>query len=165
MTDIAWGEHSKKVLRLLLKLGYHHLKVDMAIVDENLRFYPNPVIKSLNAILLIGTNQIKPYWQRRMTQQYGQLILWLIAKDTAYRDVFFWTLNEILKKADKLQVLIKPFVKPPKQWTPNLWFDSKETTKKLRKEGKIPDNLHSFEETMWIKSAQDKRYNKNMKRK
>jgi len=165
ITDIAWGEHSKKILRLLLKLGYRHLKVDMQIVDENLKFYPNPVIRNLNDILIVGSNQIKPYWQRRMIKQYGQLVLWLVAKDTAYRDMFFWTLNEILKKADKLQKLIKPFVKPPEQWTPNLWHDSKEKTKQLKKEGKIPDNMHSFEETMWVKSIQDKRYNKNMKRK
>lgn len=161
MTDIKWGEHSKKILRLLLKLGYHHLKVDMAIIDENLQFYPNPIIKNLNAILLIGTNQIKPYWQRRMTQQYGQLLLWLIAKDTAYRDIFFWVLNEVLKKADKLQVLIKPFVKPPDQWIPNVWHDSKEKTKQLRKDGKLPNNMHSLEESMWVKSTQDKRHKRN----
>jgi len=164
MTDIAWGEHSKKVLRLLLKLGYHHLKVDMDIIDENLSFYPNPVIKNLNAILIIGANQIKPYWQRRMTKAYGQLILWLIAKDTAYRDIFFWVFNEVLKKADELRKMIKPFVKPPEEWTPNIWFDSKNKTKQLREEGKIPENTHSFEESMWIKSIQDKRYEKNMKK-
>lgn len=164
MTDIAWGEHSKKVLRLLLKLGYHHLKVDMNIVDENLRFYPNPVIKNLNAILTIAANQIKPYWQRRMTLQYGQLILWLIAKDTAYRDIFFWILNEILKRADELRIMIKPFVKPPKQWIPNIWFDSQSKTKQLRAKGEIPENGFSFEESMWVKNMQDERYNKNMKR-
>lgn len=164
MADIAWGEHSKKILRLLLKLGYHHLKVDMDTIDENLRFYPNPVIKNLNAVLTIGANQIKPYWQRRMTKQYGQLLLWLIAKDTAYRDIFFWMLDEMLKKADEMRVLIKPFVKPPEQWIPNVWFDSKEKTKKLRKEGKLPDNAHSFEESVWIKSIQDKRHEKNTKR-
>ncbi len=164
MTDIAWGEHSKKILRLLLKLGYHHLKVNMDIIDENLKFYPNPVIKNLNDILIVGSNQIKPYWQRRMMRQYGQLILWLVAKDTAYRDVFFWILNEILKRADEFRVLIKPFVKPPSQWIPNLWFDSVEKTKQLKKEGKLPDNMHSFEETMYFKSIQDERYKKNMKR-
>jgi hypothetical protein len=164
MTDIAWGEHSKKILRLLLKLGYHHLKVDMDIIDENLRFYPNPIIKNLNDIITIGANQIKPYWQRRMLKQYGQLILWLIAKDTAYRDVFFWILNEILKKADELQVLIKPFVKPPEQWSPNLWHASKEKTVQLKKDGKLPNNTHSFEESVWVKAIQDKRHQKNIKR-
>jgi len=164
MSDISWGEHSKKILRLLLKLGYHHLKVDMEVIDDSLRFFPNPIIRNLNDILIVGSNQIKPYWQRRMTKQYGQLILWLVSKDTAYRDVFFWILQSILKKADTLLILIEPFVKPPEQWSPNLWFDSVEKTKKLKKEGKLPDNVHSFEETMWVKSIQDERYNKNMKR-
>lgn len=160
MTDIGYGEHSKKVLRLLLKLAYRHLKVDLFVIDENLRFFPNPVIKNLNSILVIGANQLKSEWQQKMVQQFGQLILWLIAKDTAYKDVFFWILNEILKKSDELQVLIKPYVKPPEKWFPNLWFDSVEKTKRLRKEGKIPKNMHSFEETMYIKSIQDKRYEK-----
>ncbi len=164
MTDIGYGEHSKKILRLLLKLGYRHLKVDMAIMDENLKFYPNPVIKNLNSILVIGANQLKPEWQRDMVKRFGQLALWIIAKDTAYNDVFFWILNEMLKKSAELQVLIKPYVKPPEKWIPNIWFESKEKTKRLRKEGKIPKNMHSFEETMYIKSIQNKRYNKNMKR-
>jgi len=136
----------------------------MNVVDENLKFYPNPVIKNINSILIIATNQIKPYWQRKMTRQYGQLILWILAKDTAYRDVFFWMLDELLKKSDQLRVMIKPFVKPPEQWTPNLWFDSVAKTKQLRKEGKLPDNAHSFEESVYVKSIQDERYNKNMKR-
>ena len=162
MTDIAWGEHPKKILRLLLALGYRHLKVNAIIIDENLQFAPNPVIKNLNAILTIGANQIKPYWQRKMTLAYGQLILWLLAKDTAYRDIFFWVFNEVLKKADELRVMIKPFVKPPEQWIPNIWFDSKGKTKQLREEGKIPENEFSFEESVWVKEIQDKRQNKNM---
>jgi len=163
MSDIAWGEHSKKILRLLLKLGYRHLKVDMNAIDDSLRFYPNPVIKNLNELLVIASDKIKPYWQRRMTRQYGQLIIWIVAKDTAYRDVFFWMLSEILKRADKLLVIIEPFVKPPEEWIPNIWHDSKERTSKLRKEGKLPTNMHSFEESMYIKSTQNKRHERNRK--
>ncbi len=164
MTGVAWGEHSKKILRLLLKLGYRHLKVDMDIIDENLAFFPNPVIKNLNSIILIGSNKIKPYWQRRMFRQYSQLVLWIIGKDTAYRDVFFWILNEILKKSDELQKMIKPFVKPPSEWIPNLWYDGVQKTKQLKKDGKLPDNMHSFEESMYVKKIQDERYKRNMKR-
>ena len=136
----------------------------MTIIDENLKFYPNPVIKSLNNILIAATDQIKPYWQRRMTRQYGQLIIWLVAKDTAYRDVFFWMLSKILEKADKLLILIEPFVKPPEQWSPNLWHASIGRTAQLRKEGKLPDNTHSFEESVWVKAIQDKRHKRNSKR-
>ena len=135
----------------------------MKIIDENLKFYPNPIIKNLNAALIVTTDQIKPYWQRTMMKQYGQLILWLIAKDTAYRDVFFYMLSMILKQADKLLVLIEPYVKPFEQWIPNTWFDSLEKTKQLKKEGKLPDNGHSFEESMWIKDTQDKRHERNRK--
>ena len=164
MVGIAYGEHSKKVLRLLLKLGYRHLKVDMNIISDSLEFSANPVTKSLNNLLVAGASQIKPYWQRRMTQQYGQLILWLVTKDTAYRDVFFWILDQLLKKADKLRILIKPFVKPPEEWSPNLWHASKEKTAQQRKEGKLPDNTHSFEESVWVKAIQDKRHKRNSKR-
>ena len=164
MTGVAWGEHSKKILRLLLKLGYHHLKVDMTIIDENLSFAPNPVIKNLNSIILIGSDQIKPYWQRMMFRQYSQLILWIISKDTAYRDVFFWILNEILKKSDEIQKMIKPYVKPPSEWIPNLWYDGVQTTKKLKKKGELPDDVHSFEESMFVRKIQKERYKRNMKR-
>jgi len=152
-------------LRLLLKLAYHHLKVDMSFINQSLDNYPNPVIKNLNDALVIGANQIKPYWQRTMLKQFGQLGLWLVAKDTAYRDVFFWILNEVLKRADKLMVMIKPYVKEPSEWTPNLWFYSTEKTKQLKKEGKLPDDMHSFEESVWVKSIQKKRHDNLMKKK
>lgn len=159
MSGIAFGEHSKKILRFGLKLMYKHLKVDMKEMSENLEYFPNPVIKNLNSILVIGANQVKPSWQRNMVKKFGQLGLWMIAKDTGYRDVFFWILNEILKRATELQVMIKPYVKDPKDWIPNIWLDSQNKTEQLRKDGKIPEYEHSFEEKMYIREI-DKRPNK-----
>jgi len=160
MSGISFGEHSKKILRFGLKLMYKHLKLDMKEMTENLEHYPNPVIKNLNSILVIGANQVKPSWQRNMIKKFGQLALWLIAKDTGYRDMFFWTLNEILKKATELQALIKPYVKPPEEWIPNIWFDSQNKTKQLRKEGKIPDYELSAEEKMYVRER-DKQPRRN----
>lgn len=164
MTDIAFGEHGKKILHLVLRTGLKHLKLEEKVVEENLSVTTNPVVRYLNNELLNGASKIKPKWQRWMIRRYGQIALWILAKDTAYRDVFFWILYRVLKNTNKLLPLLEPYVKPPEEWTPNLWHDSKLKTEKLKKEGKIPVNSKSLDESVYVRSIQDNRAKKNLKR-
>jgi len=104
MVDIIQGERLKKVFRMLLKLGYKYLKKDMKKVGDDLNYSQNPVIKNLNAILVIATNNLhtRDNYQKNMVLGYGQAGLWIITKDTAYRDILFWTLDKMLDHPDEL---------------------------------------------------------------
>jgi len=136
------------------------LKIDQEIVDHDLKHCPNEVVKAMNTAILAGSAQMKNKWQRKTIKLFGQLGLWIVYKDTAYRDAFFWIMYQILKRADKLLKVLEPYVKEPDEWTPNLWIDSKEKTKEQKKKGEIPDYSKSMEETIFTPSIQDKRHKK-----
>jgi hypothetical protein len=171
MSDIMHGEHLKKILRMLLKTGYKFLKKDMAMVNSDLRYTQNPVIKNLNTLVIIGANNLhqKDNWQKNMVLGYGQSLLWVVTKDTAYRDVFFWTLDKlvdsIIKNPKKWKQMLKPYIKSPEEWTPNLWSDSKLKSDKLKREGKIPKNAKSLEEVMFTPSAMKQKLKKRLQEK
>lgn len=166
MADIILGERTKKIFRILLKMGYAKLGKDLKMIGNDLKYDQNLVIRNLNAVLVLGASHLhqRDNWQRNMMLGYGQALLWTIQKDTAYRDVFFWTLNEMLKHADEFIELLKPYVKPPEEWTPNMWEDSRKKTERLQKEGKLPKNTKCLEETIYTPSTQNKRHQKYMKK-
>ena len=162
MTDIVHGEKLKKILRMLLKTGYKLLKTDMQMAGNDLAHSANPAIKNLNNLIILTGSHLKQpdEWQKRMVLGYGQGILWTVTKDTAYRDPFFWALNKLLEHPEELRKMIAPYVKPPEEWIPNLWTDSKNKTGKLQKEGKIAKFAKSLEESIFVKEIQEKRHQK-----
>lgn len=160
MTGIHFGERQKKIFRILMKMGMAKLNLEKQVAEENLEITSNKIIAALNTILLACVHQIKPKWQRECVKLYGQAMLWIIQKDTAYRDLFFWMLYQVLKRADKLLKLIEPYVKPPEEWYCNKHKDSVDKTHRLKKEDKISADSKSFEESIFTPSIQDKRHKK-----
>ena len=160
MADILFGEYSKKVVRLGVKLMRKKLGADVKVVEHDLKYCPNPCIRALDKIITTASDNIKPEFQRKTVRELGKLALWIIYKDTAYRDVFFWILYKILKLADKLLPLVEPYVKPPNEWYPNMWEDSRQKTREMKEKGEIPRNAMSPEETIFTPAIQDKRHKK-----
>jgi hypothetical protein len=164
MSDIVTGEFPKKIIRMAVKLIRKYLKADAKKVEEDLKFCKNPVTKVVNRVLLAGANKLKPEYQRNAVKELGQLGLWILQKDTAYRDVFFWMLYQLLKMSNKLLPIVERYVKPPEEWTPNIWYDSKQITIDKKEQGKIPVGSKSFEETIYVPDIQEKRQAKLIKR-
>lgn len=167
MADIIHGERLKKVFRMLLKLGYKTCKRDMRMIANDLQYTQNPVIKNLNQLVMLGASQFNPKggkWQRDMMLAYSQAMLWMVTKDTAYRDVFFWTLDKAFDHPEEFKKMLKPYVKSPSEWTTNQWVASKHKSDKLKREGKIPQNGKSLEETIFTPSIQDKRHKNLLKK-
>lgn len=164
MVDLGYGNQSKKIIRMAAKLVCFKLNIDAQIIDEDLKYNQNQVVRNLNSALTLGAELIKPSWQRKTVKQLGQLGLWIVIKDTAYRDAFFWILYQVLKRADKLLVMIEPYVKPPEEWTPNVWKDSKLKTKKLKDTGHIGANAMCLEETIFTPNIQNKRQKELLKK-
>lgn len=159
MVDIAHGEKLKKIFRMVLSTGMKFAKRDMVMAGRDLQVNQNPVIRNLNTLLLMTASHLKQkdQWQSRTMTGYGQALLWMVVKDTAYRDPFFWMINEILKHPEEMKKLLEPYVKPPEEWIANQWEDSKNKTRLLKKKGDIPEHGKSFEETLFTPQIQDKR--------
>lgn len=160
MADIVFGATAKKIVRLGTKLVKKKLGTDTKVINQDLRHCQNQAVRALHTILCAGFNQVTRKHQRETTRELGEFGLWVLYKDTAYRDMFFWIVYQMLKRADKLLPLIEPYVKPPEEWQPNLWDESKKLTQEKRKKGELPDYMKSMEETVFTPSIQKERHKK-----
>jgi len=154
VAGVEYAEWDKKILRMGLGVICKKLKKKEPVRNNDIACSPNPVVRVLDKLLVATADNLKPKWQHDTTKTFGKFFLWLVAKDTAYRDAFFWALYKLLKMADKLLPLLEPYVKPPEEWFPNVWQDGKDETAKLRKEGKIPRNSLSQVESIFLPNKQ-----------
>ena len=150
LPGIEYAEWDKKILRMGLRLICKKLVKKEAVRNDDLKCSPVPIVKALDKLIEVTADNLKPKWQRDSTRTFGKFFLWLVVKDTAYRDAFFWVLYKILKMADKLLPLIEPYVKPPEEWFPNVWQDGIDATAKGKADGTIPKNGLSQVESMFI---------------
>ena len=163
LVNEAIGDWEKKILRMGLGLVGKKLGKSAAAREECLRTTINKPISVLNKVIILASGKLKAPWQSKSIRVFGQFALWLFLKDTAYRDIFFWTLYKILKMADRLIPLVEPYVKEPKDWYPNQWIDSLSATKKGRKDGSILANGKSEAEKMFTPSIQKEQFKKMMR--
>lgn len=151
MPDILLGETAKKVIRAAEKLVLWKLKTDIDVMAQDMEHCPNPVFKSLYQTILAAGSYIQHNHQKNVVQRLGaKLGVWILYKDTAYRDVTIWILYQILKRADTLLPLVKQYYKEPEDWYPNLWEDSMKHSKKLKEKGEIPDHKKSPLEEIFV---------------
>jgi len=151
MAGVGYAEWDKKILRMGLGAICKRLKKKEPVRNDDIACSPNPVIRVLDKLIVVTANNLKAPWQHDSTKTFGKFFLWLVAKDTAYRDAFFWALYKLLKMADKLLPLLEPYVKPPEEWFPNVWKDGIDATVEGRKDGTLPENGLSQVESMFTK--------------
>lgn len=162
MIDVLSADKSKKYVRagvwlLRKKLGK---EATAPAIHSSLKNSGNPAIYLFAQMLTYASEQIQEKYQAKVVKDLGEFFLWIMYKDTAYKDVFFWVLDQILQGATDIRKWIKPYVKKPKDWNVNVWHRSKERTEKLRKENKIPSHMKSFDENIFVPSEQYKKLKK-----
>jgi len=150
MAGVEYAEWDKKILRMGLGVICRKLKKKEPVRNNDIECSPNPVVRILDKLLVVTADNLKAPWQHDTAKTFGKFFLWLVSKDTAYRDAFFWALYKLLKMSDKILPLLEPYVKPPEKWFPNVWQDGKDETARLRKEGAIPKNGLSHVESMFL---------------
>lgn len=158
--NLQLAEIDKKFLRIGLRLISKKLNKNANAREENLQMTPNKPIGVLNKLVIVAAGKLKAPWQAKTIKTFGQFALWVVLKDTAYRDAFFWSLYKLLKMADKLIPLVEPYVKEPKEWYPNKWIDGIDETNRKRKSGEIPANGKSEGEKMFTPAIQAERFEK-----
>jgi len=118
----------------------------------------NIVIKKIYDKIIKDSNKNMTGYHKATITELTELFLWIIERDTAYRDPFFYFLKEILDDKDTLYPLVLKYVKNPKDWYVNRWNRSKESSKKLKDEGRILEGGMAMDETYFVPSVQKRRF-------
>ena len=160
--DIMLGETQKKLIRLAVRLLRRKLGkcATQGNLHNDMINCGNPGIARIHRTVEKWAKQLNSDFQRETTLELSELGLWILYKDTAYRDVFFCILADLLIHSDELLEEIKPYVKHPDKWYTNNWVKSKEKSKKLKDSGEIPPYAKSLEESIYTPSEQNKRLKK-----
>lgn len=160
--NILAADKSKKYVRagiwlLRKKLGK---EATAPAIHDDLKHSGNPAIQFLSQMLSYASKEVKEEYQSKVIKDLGEFFIWIMYKDSAYRDIFFWMLDQILQRAEEIRGWIKPYVKEPKDWNVNVWHRSKARTKKLREEQRIPPYQKAFDEDLFVPSEQIKKLEK-----
>jgi len=157
--DIVQSEPNKRIIKwgvwlLRKKLGE---QANAKAIHDDMINCGNLGIRYIANLNMTTAEFVKCDHQKNIQLELVELFLWFVYKDTAWRDQFFYILDELLKDADEVRALIKPYVKTPDKWHVNCWMDSKEETKKQTEEGKIAKGQVSFSESVHVPSIQRQR--------
>jgi len=161
MADIvAWGDKHKKLIKIAEGWLRKKIGASISVVHEDLEHCGNPIFARLAIYLNQAADEVQRDYQQKIIRDYGELFLWIMYKDTAYRDPAFWILYQMLEHADVLKKELEQYVKDPEDWYVNAWNESKKNTAEKRKEGKIPKNRKSFDESIFTPPEQLRRLKK-----
>ena len=155
--DIEPADPFKKYIRFALWFVRHKVGKTVDEINNDVAHCGNPVIRKMMKHINDGLDQIKEEPQRNRTKEVANFFAWVVYKDTAYRQPFFYILNEIIKDKDCYKEIEK-FVEQPDKWYVNQWHESKEITKKKREEGKITDKTLSDAELIYVPQVQDQKF-------
>ena len=127
---------------------------------DDLKTCGNPLFYKIYRILkkdLHDNISEKEKHQRAAILDVGGFLLWILYKDTAYREPAVYALKKVLDMKDELMPLIEEYYDEPENWYVNKWSESKEKTKQLRDAGKLGSNELSEEETYFSPAVQQAR--------
>jgi len=156
MIDIGFGDSEKRTFRLALwwaRKKYADGKKAPEIHND-IANCGNPVIRRIHKLLYETADNIDEKYQNALIKDMGEFFLWIMLKDTAYRDPFFWIIKNILDQKDTLMPLLDEYYEEPENWYINRWTDTKVNTAKLRDEGKITDHELGPDENIFVPQHQ-----------
>ena len=129
-------------------------------IHDDMQNCGNLGIKVVNDIVMETASFVKTDHQRLIISELTELFLWIAVNDTAYRDIFFYALDEMLKRSDEIRSLIKPYVKQPDQWHVNVWIDSVNLTHEKVENGEIMKGTVCMAESVHVPEMQRQRLTK-----
>ena len=157
--DIMAVESKKFLLKMTMK--YLHKKLGSGKeIHQDLEACANPVFQILFSIFNEAASNVKEEYQRNMIKEVGELGLFIANKDTGYRPIIMWIINEILNNKEELEKALELYLQDPDEWYVNVWHESKKRTAELKKKGKIPKHAMSAEETIFTPALQAERLKK-----
>lgn len=149
----------KKVIRMAIWLLHKKLGKSYSDMENDLKNCGNDVFREMYNILLETSEKVDRDFQRNTTLRIGTVLLWILYRDTAYRDITYDALRTIIL-SDDLTTALDSYWKPANEWMVNVWSRSKKHTEELSKKGKIAPNQVSLDEEIFIHSKQKKKLEK-----
>ena len=134
---------------------YNDIHSDMqAISNKAVNYVFNIVQEELDSV---NDEDLK-----RISVMFAEMMLWIVPRDTAYRDPFFWSLNKIGNPSIRKCIKEHPtrLVKHPKDWYGAVLFRARDKTQELRKSGELDAFEFSESEGVCVPHIASKAINK-----
>lgn len=161
--DVMGSERIKTIIRLVVYLFRKKLGkcAEVQAVHNDMINCANPVFQLLTQIINEASNNITDEeYQQRTVKELGELALWLLYKDTGYRDILFWIMKQVCNNKEAFEKALENYYQEPEQWYVNVWSKTKKNSKKMRKKKQIPKYEVSPDEEIFVPQRQIKKLNK-----
>ncbi len=123
-------------------------------IHDDLLFTGNAAVRNIHVVI----QEILIKHEHDVLLKLMEYYLWILVKDTGYRDQFLWILDKIGN--DDIRNMVKDYVKPPEKWAPNAWITSKDTTAEAHRTHRIPKTQLAYCEKVNVPSFQKKQLEK-----
>lgn len=163
MPDVLIGDKYKRIIKIATDWVLKKLGTSVIEIHDDMRNCGNPIFNRITNLINVAADSVEEKYQQNMIRKYGEIICWILYKDTAYKDPSLWILYQLLCNAEAIKEEIKPYVKNPEDWYVNTWHRSKENTKKARKDGDLPETMKSLDESIFTPEEQKRRLNRYRK--
>ena len=153
------------MLKILLKTsdGIFRERIDVLNMAHTLLAdCSNDAVSFIHSVVSSTLDAELDYKEHNRLMPMFEFLLYILYLDTAYRDPFFWILNEISR--DELKDVIAEHVSIPHDWYVNVWVRSKALTAEQKKKGLIPQYAHSVVERRMVPTKQSYDLKQKMKK-
>lgn len=129
-------------------------------IEEDIKHCGNPIIRIIHEEMLRGLDSIDvdAKHQRDVPKDVGEFLLWILYRDTAYRQPAFYILKNILDRKEEIMKYMDKYYDEPESWYANRWRESKRATKEQVEKGEIPEGYMSESETYFTPEIQAQRF-------
>jgi len=129
-------------------------------IEDDIKHCGNPIIRIIHEEMIRGLDAIDPdaKHQKDVPKEIGEFLLWILYRDTAYRQPSMYILKNILDRKDEIEKHMDKYYVKPENWYANQWRESKRITKEQQKKGEIPEGHMSDSETIFTPELQQKRF-------
>jgi len=162
--DIVPADKEKWYLRIAMNwfIKKYSGGKNSEVIHDEMEDCGNPLIRYMLELRDAIAEKIKEDHQRKMISRVSEFLLWILYKDTAYRQIFFWSMKKMMEDKEKLLPMIEKYSREPEDWYVNVWHDSKELTKEQRESGEISDNDMSRAEKYFVPRLTKQRIEKEL---
>lgn len=160
--QITKADKEKRLLRLAMwwfKKKYNN-KGNSEDIRDDIEHCGNPIIRVIHEEMMKGLDAIDSdaKHQKDIPKDVGDFLLWILYRDTAYRQPAFYILKNILDRKEEILEYMNKYYDEPENWYANRWRESKRITQEQVENGELPEGSMSESETYFTPEIQAQRF-------